>query len=122
FGAGGRMADQGGTRLGIKSSTDKVMPVTVLTFERHKQIALFERARVDRKPMHGKRCIGLAQCGAFGFRGGPQRHAARPPWAMAAFTASSRSEKGITWPPIYWPVSWPLPAITRTSPDTKDSM
>ena len=45
-------------------------------------------------PFTAKGAAGLAQGGGFGFGGGPQRHAARPPSASAAFTASSRSEKG----------------------------
>ena len=35
---------------------------------------------------------------------------------VAAAIACSRSEKGCTSPLIYWPVSWPLPAMISTSP------
>ena len=102
--------------LAAKAARDKIMAVAIVALQRHEQIAFLQGAGVDRKPVHGKARAGLAQGGAFGFGGGPQRHAARPPMARAALTASSRSEKGMTLPPIYWPVSWPLPAITSTSP------
>ncbi len=37
------------------------------------------------------------------------------PDGLQARAAQSRSEKGSTLSPTIWPVSWPLPAITRTS-------
>src|SRR5204863_252544 len=39
-----------------------------------------------------------------------------PWWRAIAAAATSRSSKGITAVPVYWPRSCPLPATTTTSP------
>src|SRR5215469_2590483 len=39
-----------------------------------------------------------------------------------ASAATSRSSNGMTAPPMYWPSSWPLPAISTTSPLPADLM
>jgi len=44
-----------------------------------------------------------------------------PPRAAAAATASW-SENGKILPPTIWPVSWPLPAISSTSPDLSSAI
>ena len=101
--------------LGVKGGAHEIMAVAG-ALQRDKQIAFLQGAGVDGNAAHGKGLAGAAQGGGFGFGGIPQRHAARPPNANAAFTASSRSENGSTSFPTYWPVSWPLPASTSTSP------
>ena len=41
---------------------------------------------------------------------------ARDPNASSAPASSSRSSNGRVWPWLVWPASWPLPAISTTSP------
>src|SRR5215471_4390611 len=111
-----RAADQRSTRLRVKGSAHEVVAIAAVALQRHKQIAFLERARVDGKPAHAEWLACPTQGCGFGFSLSPQAHAARPPRATAAAIACSRSEKGCTSPRIYWPVSWPLPATTSTSP------
>src|SRR5689334_21977187 len=113
------MADQGRPRLGVKSRAHEIMAVSVVAFQGHKQVALFDGAGVDRQPIHFKGASGRAQGGGLGFAGRPEAHAARPPSATASATACSRSEKGNTSPFTYCPVSCPLPAMISTSPTPK---
>src|SRR5438270_13099711 len=100
--------------LGVESGAHKVMAVAIVALQGDEQIAFLEGAGVDRDAVHGKRLAGVAQRGGFGFQMGPQRHAARPPKAIAASIAWSRSEKGCTSPFLYWTVSWALPAWFTT--------
>ena len=75
----GRVDDQRRARLGVERGAHEIMAVAIVAFQRHEQIAFLQGAGVDGKPVHGKGLAGLAQGGGFGFGGGPQRHAARPP-------------------------------------------
>ena len=112
--ASGIARDQRRARLRSKRSVHEIMAVARVALQRHEQIAGLERARVDGKSGHCEGVAGRAQGGGFRFLRGPQRvMRARPPSAIAALIASSRSENGRTSLPTIWPVSWPLPAMTR---------
>ena len=82
------------------------------------------RVRVSMEsPFTAKARAGLAQGGAFGFGGGPQRSCRAPSRSDAPPSPLPRGRrKGRTSPPTYWPVSWPLPAITSTSPSSSAAM
>ena len=86
--------DQRGAGLGVERGAHEIVTVAIVALQRHEQVALFQGAGVNRKPVHGKGRAGLAQRGGFSFWCRPQHHAARPPSSNANFTASSRSEKG----------------------------
>ena len=90
----GAMGDQRRAGLGVESRFYKGMTITAFPFQRHEQIARPDGAGVNGKTAHGEGRAGPAQSRGLGFAGCPQRHAARPPRAMASFTACSRSEKG----------------------------
>src|SRR5689334_20145846 len=117
-----RVADQRRTGLGGKGGGDEFMAVAMIALQRDKEIAFAQGTGVDRKSVDGEFRTRLAERGGFGFPGGPQTHAAHPPKISADFSTSSRSEKGRTSLPTYCPVSWPLPATTRTSPEPRAAM
>ena len=91
----GACDDQRRARLGIKSGAHEIMAVAIVALQRHEQVAFLQRAGVDGKPVHGKRCAGLAQRGGFGF-GGVHRLMPRAlPARWPRSPLRSRSEKGM---------------------------
>ncbi len=108
-GAGGALIERRG---------DEGMPVAVRPANGDKALALAEAAGVDGEA--GDRRLGRAEARAA--RGGRRSRlgstAVQPHFAscFSAAATASWSENGITVVPTVCPVSWPLPATSRTSP------
>jgi len=64
--------DQRGAGFGFERFADEIVAVALLALDRDVEIAFFERARVDGKPVHGERPGRMTQGRAFGFRRCPQ--------------------------------------------------
>src|SRR5207237_8488058 len=95
---------------------DEFMPIAIVALDGEECIAFHQGSTVDGNSMHGRR----QSTGAFGvhyrnqFIQGPKHtHATLPCNALAT---ASWSENGTMRSPMICPVSWPLPAITSTSP------
>src|SRR5262249_39034111 len=103
---------------------NEVAAVAVVAFDGEDCFAGRTRARVDGNARHRRRQRPVAR-GAHRSNhrlDGPERpigHATLP--ASAAATASW-SLNGSTCLPMIWPVSWPLPAISSTSPWRKSAI
>src|SRR3974390_485843 len=99
---------------GLQRRIDKIVPITVVALDREEGFAGRNRARVDGDAGHARR--QAADFGRTHRRGhgidSPERSHSAP---KAARTASW-SENGNIRSPTIWPVSWPLPAISSTSP------
>mmetsp|Transcript_29188 Transcript_29188/g.56393 ORF Transcript_29188/g.56393 Transcript_29188/m.56393 type:complete len:328 (-) Transcript_29188:1838-2821(-) len=116
----GHMSDKRGGSAVFQRLGHKIMAVAG-GLQRDKEIARFKRARIDRH----------ACCGPIGGTGapgsghsvvpGPEHHVNRPSNAATATLACSASSKGRTSSPTIWPVSWPLPAMSRASPGSSTS-
>src|SRR5579872_3856348 len=95
--------DECRTRAGIEGAANELVSVAVFALQRDEEIALFERARIDRHALDREGARRLTErCGSE-FFGCPESRQTRlsrgrPPTATAALMASSRSEKGWVTP------------------------
>src|SRR5260221_1053731 len=102
---------------------DEGVAIEIRPLERDEEVAGGDGAAVDRHAGDGE----VAACRAAGCRdevaGGPQRaHGLICAKAATISRATVASSKGWTVSPTIWPVSWPLPAITRRSPLASSAM
>ena len=102
---------------GLERRLDEIMPVAVLALNGEERLAGFDGARVDRQPRHfarqSARTLRL-HGGGHGIEG-PER-LAHPAFSLSAAATASWSLNGNTRSPTIWPLSWPFPATSRTSP------
>src|SRR5664280_240272 len=108
--------DHGKHGAGFERGLDEVVAVAIVARDGEEGLALADASRIDGQAGHlGRQRAGFlrAHGGGHGVEGPQRAHATLPCKASAT---ASWSENFKMRSPIIWPVSWPLPAISRTSP------
>src|SRR5262249_45985595 len=105
-----------------EGGTNKIMAIVIGAAQRNEQVTGGEAACIDRYVLRGPIRDARAACRRSSIFGGPERRHQWicQVWADGPNGAISRtiatSSKGWVSEPMIWPVSCPLPAMTRRSP------
>src|SRR5204862_1535868 len=107
-------------RARFQRRLDKIVPIAVLALDGEERFTWLNAARVDRKSGHAppQRARTLRLHGGRHGIKGPERFA-HATFSLSAAATASWSLNGNTASPTIWPLSWPLPAISSTSPDCR---
>src|SRR5262249_48980117 len=103
---------------------NEVVAVAVVALDGEERFAARDRARVDGDARHRRRQRTVAR-GAHRSNhrlDGPERPIGHATLPASAAATPSWSLNGSTCLPMIWPVSWPLPAISSTSPRRKSAI
>ena len=109
----------------LSAAVDEVVAVAVVALEREERVARRQRAACRSRCRHGRPAARRAVCARIALRPSPRRSRARlmPTFARAAPRRPRRDRRtAASASPTIWPVSWPLPAISSTSPGSSSAM
>ena len=118
-------ADHGERRAGLRARLDEVVAVEALAADGDEGLARLQRCGCRsrcRRSLAGGAPSSRPPAAAANASVRPERAHVPLRRLPAPARASSWSEKGSTLSPIVWPVSWPLPAMSRMSPAGSPAM
>ena len=101
-----------------KRGLDEIVAVAAVALDGEERFAWRDRAACrsrcpERRGQRARRSAPMAAAIASTVQSGRSRHAHL---SLSAAATASWSLNGSIWSPMIWPVSWPLPAISSTSP------
>src|SRR3954464_15284635 len=104
----------------LQRGLDELVAIAVLALDCEERLARLDRTGVDRKPAHALRQRARTRRAHGGHHGveDPERlgHAT---FSFSAAATASWSLNGSIRSPTIWPLSWPFPATSKTSPGCK---